>query len=56
MEIATVYAGGFYNVNPYDQPGVELGKKYLYGKLGRAGSEEFAANLARTLKEKRYVV
>ncbi len=27
FEVATVFAGGFYNVNPFDQPGVELGKK-----------------------------
>lgn len=56
LEIATVYAGGLYNVNPYDQPGVELGKKYLYGKLGRQGFEEFGANLARSIKDKRYIV
>jgi glucose-6-phosphate isomerase len=56
LEIATVYVGGFYNVNPYDQPGVELGKKYLYGKLGRRNFEEFGAKLARRIKDKRYVV
>ncbi|HCU24472.1 MAG TPA: glucose-6-phosphate isomerase [Deltaproteobacteria bacterium] len=56
LEIATVYVGGLLNVNPYNQPGVELGKKYLYGKLGRFGAEEFGATLARKLKEKRYVV
>jgi len=56
LEMATAYAGGFYNVNPYDQPGVELGKKYLYGKLGRDSYQEFGATLARTIKDKRYVV
>ncbi|KAB2836150.1 glucose-6-phosphate isomerase, partial [bacterium] len=56
FEIATVYVGGLLGVNPYDQPGVELGKKYIYGKLGRSGSEEFGATLARKLKDKRYVV
>ncbi|MCE9625475.1 MAG: glucose-6-phosphate isomerase [Deltaproteobacteria bacterium] len=56
FEIATVYVGGLLGVNPYDQPGVELGKKYIYGKLGRQGSEEFGATLARKLKDKRYVV
>jgi len=56
LEIATVYTGGLFNVNPYDQPGVERGKQYLYGKLGRKGFEEFGASLARRLKDKRYVV
>jgi len=56
LEIATVYVGGLLGVNPYDQPGVETGKKFLYGKLGREGSEEFGAALARKLKDKRYVI
>lgn len=55
-EVTTVYLGGLLNVNPYDQPGVELGKKYIYGKLGRQGFEEYAGVLGRKLKEKRYLV
>ena len=38
LEIATVYAGGFYGVNPIDQPGVELGKQLTYGLMGRPGA------------------
>ena len=56
LEVATVYVGGLLGVNPYDQPGVELGKKFIYGKLGRKGYEEFGGVLARKLKEKRYLV
>jgi glucose-6-phosphate isomerase len=56
LEIATVYMGGLLNVNPYDQPGVEAGKKFIYGKLGRAGFEEYGGKLARRIKEKRYIV
>ena len=37
LQIATVYAGAFYEVNPLDQPGVELGKQLTYGLMGRAG-------------------
>jgi glucose-6-phosphate isomerase len=40
LEIATAYAGGLYQVNPYDQPGVEAGKRYACGLLGRPGYEE----------------
>lgn len=36
-EIATVYAGALYGVDPLDQPGVELGKQLTYGLLGREG-------------------
>lgn len=35
LEIATIYAGALYGVNPLDQPGVELGKQYTYEMLGR---------------------
>lgn len=37
--LATAYAGELYGVNAFDQPGVELGKQFAYGMLGRAGSE-----------------
>jgi glucose-6-phosphate isomerase len=37
LEIATVYAGALYGVDPLDQPGVELGKRLTYGLLGREG-------------------
>jgi glucose-6-phosphate isomerase len=37
FQIATVYAGALYGVDPLDQPGVELGKRLTYGLLGREG-------------------
>ena len=37
LEIATVYAGAMYGIDPLDQPGVELGKKLTYGLMGRPG-------------------
>ncbi|MEO5511534.1 MAG: glucose-6-phosphate isomerase [Longimicrobiales bacterium] len=37
LQIATVYAGGLYNVDPLNQPGVELGKTLTYGLMGRSG-------------------
>jgi glucose-6-phosphate isomerase len=40
LQIATVYAGGLYGVDPLDQPGVELGKQLTYGLMGRAGFEQ----------------
>ena len=37
FQIAAVYSGELYGVNPLDQPGVELGKKLTYGLMGRDG-------------------
>jgi glucose-6-phosphate isomerase len=39
LEMATIYAGALYNINPLDQPGVELGKQFTYAMLGRADAE-----------------
>lgn len=41
LEIATVYAGHLYGIDPMDQPGVELGKQLTYGIMGRQGYDEF---------------
>lgn len=40
FEIATIYAGELYGVNPLDQPGVELGKQFTYAMLGRPDAEQ----------------
>ncbi|HET8624808.1 MAG TPA: glucose-6-phosphate isomerase [Gemmatimonadales bacterium] len=37
FQLATGYAGVWYGVDPFDQPGVELGKKLTYAALGRPG-------------------
>ena len=37
LQVATVYAGALYGVDPLDQPGVELGKVLTYGLMGRDG-------------------
>ncbi len=40
LEIATIYAGALYNVNPLDQPGVEHGKILTYKAMGRKGYDD----------------
>ena len=40
LQLATGYAGVWYGVDPFDQPGVELGKKLTFGAMGRPGYEE----------------
>ena len=37
FQIATVFAGALYGVDPLGQPGVELGKRIAYRLLGREG-------------------
>ena len=39
FQLATGYAGCWYGVDPFDQPGVELGKRLTFGALGRVGYE-----------------
>jgi glucose-6-phosphate isomerase len=40
LELATAYAGRLYNVDAFDQPGVEAGKVASYALLGRKGYEK----------------
>ena len=40
FQVATGFAGVWYGVDPFDQPGVELGKVLTYGAMGRPGFEE----------------
>ena len=39
LQLATGYAGVWYGVDPFDQPGVELGKKLTFAAMGRPGYE-----------------
>ena len=37
FELATIYAGQLYGIDPLDQPGVELGKQLTYYQFGHPG-------------------
>jgi glucose-6-phosphate isomerase len=39
FQLATGYAGVWYGIDPFDQPGVELGKRLTYAAMGRTGYE-----------------
>jgi glucose-6-phosphate isomerase len=45
LEVQTVAAGQLLGINPLDQPGVEEGKQFAYGLLGRPGYEARRAEL-----------
>lgn len=45
LEVQTAIAGELYNINTFNQPGVEQAKNYTYALMGRAGYEESAHSL-----------
>ncbi|MDR1658620.1 MAG: glucose-6-phosphate isomerase [Deltaproteobacteria bacterium] len=57
LMLATVISGTLYGVNPLDQPGVELSKKFTYGLMGRNGFSDMADRYHKGLSKKnKYVV
>ncbi len=48
LEVQTAIAGELYNIDTFNQPGVEQAKNYTYALMGRVGYEESA----QTLQEK----
>ena len=49
LEVATVFSGGLYRINPLDQPGVEWGKTAAFALMGRPGYENRAGEIRRGL-------
>ena len=45
LEVQTAIAGELYNINTFNQPGVEQAKNYTYALMGRAGYEDSAMAL-----------
>lgn len=45
LEVQTAIAGELYNIDTFNQPGVEQAKNYTYALMGRAGYEESAQTL-----------
>lgn len=56
-ELTTAIVGLSLNINPFDQPGVEEGKQFVYGILGRKGYEEKLAEFKRlNIKIDEYII
>lgn len=56
-EAATSIMGGLLNIDPYDQPAVQLGKDYTYALMGKPGYEKQARKLASSAgRSGKYVV
>ena len=56
-ESAVAYMGGLLEINPYDQPAVELGKQATYALMGKAGYADLAKKIEPVKKrDKKYLV
>ncbi|MCK5177058.1 MAG: glucose-6-phosphate isomerase, partial [Candidatus Aenigmarchaeota archaeon] len=49
LEVQTAIAGALYNINTFNQPGVEQAKNYTYALMGRKGYEQTAEKLKQKL-------
>lgn len=58
LEMQTAFAGELYNINAFDQPGVEAGKIATYALMGRAGYDERRHEIeqARERRNEAYVI
>ena len=50
LEVQTAIAGELYNIDTFNQPGVEQVKNYTYALMGRAGYEDSADALKNKIK------
>jgi len=57
FELLTAYAGKLYKINPYNQPGVEAGKKAMFGMLGREGYTSEIIDINNVLiKDEKWII
>ena len=56
FELQTAYAGAMYNIDTYNQPGVEAGKKATFALLGKPGYELQRNDLAKASPDPDYIV
>ncbi len=54
--MTTAFAGRMLNIDAYDQPAVETGKKATFGLMGRAGFEKYKTEVDAALEETSHVV
>ncbi|TYB30874.1 MAG: glucose-6-phosphate isomerase [Candidatus Mcinerneyibacterium aminivorans] len=52
LELQTVLSSSLYRVNPFDQPGVEEGKKATYALMGRDGYDEKRKEMEENIQKK----
>jgi glucose-6-phosphate isomerase len=55
MEFQTAFMGELLDINAFDQEGVELGKKFTYGLMGRQGFEKYRRQFAAYERKRKAV-
>jgi glucose-6-phosphate isomerase len=56
LEFQTAFAGELLDINAFDQAGVELGKKFTFGLMGRKGYDEYRQRFERYEEKRRRVL
>ncbi|NYE57353.1 glucose-6-phosphate isomerase [Carboxydothermus ferrireducens] len=56
LEAKIAFMGEYLDINAFDQPGVEEGKKATYALLGREGFEEKRQEVLKVKKEPRFIL
>ncbi len=56
FELQTAYAGAMFNINTFNQPGVEAGKKATFALLGKPGYADKKAELDAAAPDENYIV
>lgn len=56
FEIVTAFTGLLYNINPFNQPGVEEGKNFTYGIMGKKGFEDKRREVEKAREKKSYKI
>ncbi|MCX5694899.1 MAG: hypothetical protein NT014_07285 [Candidatus Omnitrophica bacterium] len=59
FEMATAFEGELYNINAFDQPGVEGYKNYMYYKLGKPGIPQAVTEEIKNkplIKDSKYII
>jgi len=56
LEFQTAFIAELLDVNAFDQPGVEAGKRFTYGLMGRPGFEEYRERFEQYQKRRRQAI
>lgn len=56
LEVETAFIGELYNINAFDQPGVELGKILTFAMMGRKGYAEKLRQMKISGEKKKYII
>ncbi len=56
FELQTAYAGAMFNIDTFNQPGVEAGKKATFALLGKPGYELQRSDLDNAAPDEKYII